>query len=384
MKQRKQTNICLNMIVKNETRVLPRLLASVKEFIDFYVIVDTGSTDGTQRLIEATMKGYGIPGKIHDRQWVNFGVNRQQAMELAVKTSKCEWLLVIDADEELGVSDDLFYKNLKTGTNYSLEKHHGEMRYAVPNLINIRHSSWKWNGPVHEYLCQIEGAQNTTLLKDVWIIFHEGEGARSQDVGDEQKYLRDARLLEQHLKQNPDCSRSQFYLGQSYKDAGHYKKAISAYERRTKMDGWNEETFMAQLQIGRVARLARMPEEFVVSALLAAYEMRPSRSEPLYELARYYRLNKAYASACLFARAGLAIARPADRLFVSQNVYDWRLHDELAVSAYWCENYEDTISACRNILSKNSKKQIRLNVDEVRRVQANLGFARQKLRQAQH
>ena len=40
-----QTNICLNMIVRNETGVLGRCFASLKDFIDYYVIVDTGSIE---------------------------------------------------------------------------------------------------------------------------------------------------------------------------------------------------------------------------------------------------------------------------------------------------------------------------------------------------
>jgi glycosyltransferase involved in cell wall biosynthesis len=39
--------ICLNMIVKGESRVIQRALASVKHLIDYWVIVDTGSTDGS-------------------------------------------------------------------------------------------------------------------------------------------------------------------------------------------------------------------------------------------------------------------------------------------------------------------------------------------------
>jgi glycosyltransferase involved in cell wall biosynthesis len=78
---RLRTNICLNMIVKNEAKVLPRLLRSVKDYIDYYVIVDTGSTDQTIDLIQQEMSEYGIEGEVHQREWVNFGVNRQQALE---------------------------------------------------------------------------------------------------------------------------------------------------------------------------------------------------------------------------------------------------------------------------------------------------------------
>ena len=46
-----KTTICLNMIVKNELKVLPRLFDSLIDYIDSYLIVDTGSTDGTQEYI---------------------------------------------------------------------------------------------------------------------------------------------------------------------------------------------------------------------------------------------------------------------------------------------------------------------------------------------
>ena len=43
--------ICLNLIVKNESHVIRELFESVAQYIDYWVIVDTGSTDGTQELI---------------------------------------------------------------------------------------------------------------------------------------------------------------------------------------------------------------------------------------------------------------------------------------------------------------------------------------------
>ena len=44
------------MIVKNESKVIERCLGSVKDFINYWVIVDTGSTDGTQQIIKNFMK----------------------------------------------------------------------------------------------------------------------------------------------------------------------------------------------------------------------------------------------------------------------------------------------------------------------------------------
>src|SRR5574340_542399 len=94
--------ICLNMIVKNESKVIERCLASVKPIIDTWVIVDTGSTDGTQAIVREFLKD--IPGELHERPWVNFGHNRNEALELA--RGKADYLLLIDADDKLAYEEN--------------------------------------------------------------------------------------------------------------------------------------------------------------------------------------------------------------------------------------------------------------------------------------
>ena len=58
--------IGLNMIVRDESKVIKRLLDSVAPFIDWYTIVDTGSEDNTKAIIKEVMDGYGIEGEIVD------------------------------------------------------------------------------------------------------------------------------------------------------------------------------------------------------------------------------------------------------------------------------------------------------------------------------
>src|SRR6187399_76861 len=74
-------SVCLTMIVKDETAVIERCLRSVRPFIDCWSIVDTGSTDGTQRLLASALAE--LPGKLHERPWKDFGHNRTEALELA-------------------------------------------------------------------------------------------------------------------------------------------------------------------------------------------------------------------------------------------------------------------------------------------------------------
>ena len=92
--KRIQPTICLTMIVKNESEVIRRCIDSVRNYINYWVIVDTGSTDGTQELIKEIMNEYDIPGELHERPWVDFGHNRTESLQYA--KDKCDYRLIID------------------------------------------------------------------------------------------------------------------------------------------------------------------------------------------------------------------------------------------------------------------------------------------------
>ncbi len=73
--------ICLNMIVKNESKIILRLLETVTPLIDSYCICDTGSTDNTIELIRNYCESNKIPGKIIEEPFRDFGYNRTHALK---------------------------------------------------------------------------------------------------------------------------------------------------------------------------------------------------------------------------------------------------------------------------------------------------------------
>lgn len=370
---RQRSGICLNMIVKDEAPVIGRALDSVREVIECYRIVDTGSTDGTPEAILAIMDTHGVPGEVHFRPWVDFGHNRQQALDLVYADASTAWALFIDADEELGYRDPAFYRDLQAGTSYDLEKRYGNLAYRVPHLINIANARWSWHGPVHEYLA-VEGNPPRRFLAGVWIQVHPGEGSRSRGLSPRQKFLRDAELLETALQRDPQNARNRFYLAQSYRDAGMPEKAYLNYHLRSLMPGWVEESYLAQLEKARLMIALKMPHGEILAAFLQAHEMRPGRAEALWHLASYCRLRQNHAQAYLFARAGAAIPLPEDRLFVRQDVYRWRLLDEWAISAYWTGRYRESAEVSRRLLAEGHH-----DPRDTPRLQANLRFALAKL-----
>jgi len=376
----RRTGICLNMIVKNETPVLDRLFRSLRGVIDCYVIVDTGSDDGTPEFIERWMAEAGIAGEVHRRPWVNFGVNRDEALQLAVAAGRGDWLLLIDADEELVCTDCDLFTQLEPGVTYELAKQLGELRYALPNLIDIGSNRWGWRAPVHEYLEHRGGPNVRQTLKGASIVCHPGEGARSRGKTAVQKFLADAALLEAQLAREPGDCRSRFYLAQSWRDAGRLAQAREHYLQRAGMKGgWIEETWYARFQAGRLAHQLGLPHATVVGELLDAFNMRPCRAEPLHELAVICRHAKRWGEAFTFASAGARLPCPDDRLFVLHDVYAWRLLDELAVAAYWAGFFPVSRDAGQQILDRLAADHLQIPANTLERIRGNLRLAQEKL-----
>jgi hypothetical protein len=136
----------------------------------------------------------------------------------------------------------------------------------------------------------------------------------------------------------------------------------------------DEETFHAQLEVGRRSILLDEPMENVLKELLAAYEMRPSRAEPLYELARYFRLQNMFNHGYIYAAVGSTMPRPDDSLFVQSSVYDWKMLNELCVLAYWAGKMHEGKSVCEEILYRVNDGGLQISPDDLDRVERNLQF----------
>jgi hypothetical protein len=350
--------ICLNMIVKNEAQVIARCLASVRPFVDHWVIVDTGSTDGTQDIIRSALAAK--PGELHERPWRDFGHNRNEALDLA--RGKGDYLIFIDADEMLRAPEGFVWPDLAHDA-YNLYAEYGGMTYSRGALVSARRE-WRWVGVIHEYLATTPEALFMQLDWPRIVVSHDG--ARSRDP---KTYERDAAILEEALREEPQNARYVFYLGQSYRDAGQSERARDAYRRRAAMPGWDEETWYALYEVGRMnERLGATPAE-VQGAYLAAYQFRPRRAEPLYQLARYHRERREFALAYLYARQAVAIPRPPDLLFVDDTVYNWRCLDELGAAAWWAGAFSEGQQAVERLLAEGH-----LPAAERPRVEGNLRY----------
>lgn len=339
----RRPRICLNMIVKNEAPVIGRCLDSLKAFVDHWVVVDTGSNDGTQDLVRQHLGA--LPGSLHERPWRHFEHNRNEALALAQsEIGATDYVFFIDADETLVLPPNWQRPALKADA-YHLTCHYGGVVYARTAIVAAR-LAWRWQGVVHEALYCDSPFQVETLAGPNVQVAHDG--ARSRDP---QTYFKDAALLEEALRTDPANTRNVFYLAQSLRDAGDLARSREVYRQRAVMGGWEEEVWHALYQVAVLTeRLGDVPAE-VAFAYQQAYARRPTRAEPLVQLARWHRLRGEHALALLFARQAAAMPRPSDILFVEEASYRWQALDEVSVSAWYAGALTEGRQATERLLA---------------------------------
>jgi SAM-dependent methyltransferase/tetratricopeptide (TPR) repeat protein len=329
------------MIVRNEAHIIHELIAVVAPWIDCWVIVDTGSVDGTQQIIQKLMADYHLPGELYERPWRDFGSNRSEALQLA--QDKADYIWVMDADDvvvgtvDFGcLSADCYLMRFRDGLTYWRRL---LFRDGVP---------WRYSGVIHEEAVCDQAFREEQLEGD-YHIHSRRLGDRNQDP---LKYHRDAKILQAEVRSNPDDLRSIFYLAQSYRDAGEFAQARRWYERRATMGGLDEEVYFSLYQAAAAMEQLGEPWSGVQDAYLRAWSQRPSRAEPLYAIARCCRVDGHYRIGHLFARQAAEIELPeADVLFVDTEVYRWKALDEQAVCASWLGLWSETHAICERLLA---------------------------------
>ena len=330
------------MIVKDEAHVIERAFDSVKDFVDYYVICDTGSTDATKEVIKAYWKLHDLKGEIHEHEWVNFGRNRTQCFELA--KGKSDYILTLDADEVIAPfsegNADIYSKIVE------IPKLSSDLVYATTVLGGSRYQrvqffknglDWEWSEPVHE-VCNAKEATTKAWLEDLCCFSSPQDGARSKDT---EKYRKDAALFEAHLEANPEDSRSWFYLAQSYGDAGDFENAVTSVEKGLEFLFWDQEIYIALLRKARWKYALTEDLKEATSDYLQAYSYMPSRAEAVYDLLRLYSQKEEYHIAAMFGKVALQCPYPPkESLFIERDIYTWRIKDLLSVAYYYTQNEE--------------------------------------------
>ena len=344
--------LCLNMIVKNESKVILRLLNSVLSFVDSYCICDTGSTDNTIELIENFFKDNNIPGRVVKEPFRDFGYNRTFALNSCVGMPNSDYLLLLDADMVLRPNPQLcpkqFRKSLTKDAYYLFQ---GTDAFYYKNVRILRNDpEYSYWGVTHEYVKTTSGSQYAEIDKSTLFIDDIGDGGAKSD-----KFERDIRLLLKGLEENPNNDRYTFYLANSYSNINQHEKAIEYYKKRIEIGGWHQEVWFSYYSIGKSYRaMGDMPN--ALHYWMEGYQYYPNRIENLYQIVHYYRnTGKNVLAHAFYEMADYERTHDTnhnDHLFLEKDIYEYKLDYEFTILAYYRNvNSRDILYSCMKVLA---------------------------------
>ena len=344
------------MIVKDEIEVIERCLRSVKQLLDYWVIVDTGSTDGTQSLIRSVLGD--VPGELYERPWINFAHNRNEALDLA--RGKSQYILFIDADEILVISKE--FEKSKLNKDFYIFKLIERSQTDMYRISFIKdRPCWFWKGVLHEAIDASE-EQSGELLETIIKHSFTHDGKRTQNP---LKFFKDAEILEKALETDGTNSRYVFYLAQSYGNAKQYDLALHWYERRTFMGGDPDEIFWSFYCLGMIHQHLGSKPSLFIDHYSQAYQKNPTRAEPLFQLAEYFYQSNQPLIGYFLAKACLDLAAPKFGFYFHAWVYEYAALFIFARCAQAIHRKEEALHAYHQILRKNIPLDMRSLIEEL-------------------
>lgn len=289
----------LAMLARDEADRMAGVAEACGHLVDDYcVLVDDRSRDGTP---EAVWRALGSRGRCEGFVFEDFAQARNA--------------LFAAAREGLGVGDYLLLVDPDSPP-------HGEMPELGAPLYDCtwRSGPYEWRLPIlvaADLACEYVGACHESLAAACATLPAPGLTvdvlAKAFTPERQESYVE---LLSRDAATNP---RSAFYLAQALRELGRTGAAIEAYLRRAQMGhGWVEETFMAVYEAGCL--MLPLDVELARCLLERASRFRPTRIEPLVQLAWLANAEQRHDDATDLALAALALPPSDDSLFVNRHL----------------------------------------------------------------
>ncbi len=238
------------IIVKNAEFSILRALSSLEGFVQQIVVVDTGSTDQTPQI--CTRVGV----ELHFLQWTD---NFSEARNYALERMRTDWIIQVDADEELD-GDSLsnishLFNNPNTGGLHTqiwnvldggIESEH---RYT---RIFRRNPKIRYEGAIHEQIAGSIRLSGFEIIDSPVVIRHFGYSEHSPE-----KIERNTTLLHKELTDNPNDNWLRYHLGLTEFAAGNHHEAESLLETIVNSSELSiEQNETARLRLAQIALAA--------------------------------------------------------------------------------------------------------------------------------
>jgi glycosyltransferase involved in cell wall biosynthesis len=337
------------IMAKNEELFIQTTIESVKNEVDGIILYDTGSTDNTIAVVKDLTEKYNLRLHLLEGAFVDFATSRNSLLRFA-DTLDYDYLLLLDANDELVTSASL--KSILT--------HHTADAFLVQQkwfsasetnqYFNIRlikpNKGFMYEGVVHEFLNT--GGGNATKIEGVCLF----QDRTVDDTKSCRRWETDVVLLEKAYSKDPENSRTQYYLAQTYDCLRKFEEARRLYEiRADNTNGFQEERFIAMMRLGKLSS-----EHDRIKWFFRAYFL-DRRAEPLVEISKIFRKEREFRLSFHTAKTACLLEYPSNRLFlVNKQCYDHDRWQEVSISAYYAGELEEGKAACLKCIESGYDK----------------------------
>lgn len=221
---------CIIVCEADEAR-LPRCLASLPAAMDVVVLKNHHGTEDTV----PTLVGSEGRVKYYECTYTDVLPSFADLRNRALPLCKREWILIIDADEELIAVDDTFFYNLTThypigvaglmcgvaGVQPPYEKDAPALRYNEPQIRIFRNMKGiGFAGRCHEQIGWSIEVAGLGIVDCSLIINHHGYKTSKLNMAT--KMLRNTKLLALQFAEETDPHRARFFLKLLLRDGTNY------------------------------------------------------------------------------------------------------------------------------------------------------------------
>lgn len=343
-------------IAKNEILHCERWANATKDS-DYRVVLDTGSTDGTQD----KLRELGVT--VYQAHFEPFRFDMARNASLALLPQDADVCLFLDMDE---VTQPGFYEEVRrkwvgnpqagwvsfnTGSTWEKDKLHSRF-------------GWTWRYPCHEVPYYYgPGTPKYVDVKKA-LITHEPDNNKSRG-----QYLG---LLEMAVKENPNDARMWTYMCREYYFHGRWQEVIDAANKQLECTGWDVERAAVCRWAGeshwQLGNKKEATEFFETGAKIL-----PTEGEPWYGIAVDAYRNQDW-SRCLNAAVN-ALERPRSIHYCYESaIWDWKAADLASISAYNLRYVSEAIAFAQEAVKGNGPEteRIKRNLDFYERVRDEL------------
>lgn len=319
-------NICI--MVKDAGEGFRRVLRENSPFADRWTILDTGSTDGTQQIVQEELSGQWY--ELFEEPFINFRDSRNRLLELA--GDKCHFNVMLD-DTYVLHGNLREFLDLARGDDvadsFSLTIDGGDTLYNS-NRITKPSRGLKYEHIIHETIEKNLAVQ--VPYPDAYI---EDVPSAYMSKRTKERKMQDIKLLIQLQKEDPDNPRTYYYLGDSYLGLKNWDEALHWFKKRTEMGGYDSERQDAMYYTAVLShQMLNHPWEECHDLYLRCYEMDPRRGDSLYFIGKHYLDQGQKYTAFFYMRKAFDLGMPPIQMSVRCDIYNLHLPRDMLCLCY--------------------------------------------------